>query len=267
MRRTVSSNCPCTRRRNPLSWRSSRGTPSLATSSLPQRPSRNPSRPETAHPLEEAMESGDAAAPDEPRWDRRQGRPRRDREPPSGQDVGAWYERHHPEEQAEAEQTRRRRQEARHWFQDDKGERVRERSHGENGGALTGFEPTVQVGGRERRLQAPDDIDRNLEQDRSGKQSGAIHAEERRGGHGHHEGDRPEFAEDPRDAAREGGPDRRDDQESGDRYRDLRVGEAEEPEVQGPVDRHHVQRDTEEDLEADQEGDPFAASDDPKALT
>src|SRR5437879_9423512 len=97
------------------------------------------------------MDSGDAAAPDEPRWDRRQGRPRRDREPPSGQDVGAWYERHHPEEQAEAEQTRRRRQEARHWFQDDKGERVRERSHGENGGALTGFEPTVQVGGRDRK--------------------------------------------------------------------------------------------------------------------
>src|SRR2546430_2486128 len=173
MRRTVSSNCPCTRRRNPLSWRSNRGTPSLATSSLPRRPSRNPSRPVTAHPLEETRESGYSTAPKGRRWNRCQRGRLRDREPPRSQFVAACKK-------------------------------------------------CFSLG---------------------------------------------ECAMDPRDAAPEGGPDRRDDQESGDRYRDLRVGEAEEPEVQGPVDRHHVQRDTEEDLEADQEGDPFAASDDPQALT
>src|SRR6266480_4388896 len=187
MRRKATSNCLFMHRRNPLSWRLSPGTPLPATSSLRRRPCRNPSRPETAHPLEPAMESGDATAPDEPRRDRCNRGPRRDREPPSRQNVGARDERHDSEEQAEAEQACGGRQEARHGFQDDQGER-------------------------------------------------------------------------------EGGPDRRDDKEARDRYRDLGVGKAEEPEVQRPVESHHVQGDAEEHLEADQEGDPLAASNDPEAL-
>src|SRR6266566_646348 len=213
------------------------------------------------------MEPRNATAPDEPRGEGRHRGPWSDGHSPSRQDVGARDERHEPKEEAKAEQARRGRQEARHGFQDDQGERVRERSHGEDGRALTWFEPAVQVGGRERGLQAPDDVDRNLEEDRARKYAGAVQAEECGGGQGHHEGDRPELAEDAGDAAREGGPDRGDDEEAGDRYRDLSVGEAEEPEVQRPVERHHVQGDTEEHLEADQEGDPLPASDDPEALT
>src|SRR5256885_4384320 len=212
------------------------------------------------------MESGDATAPNEPRRDRRNRGPRRDREPPSRQNVGARDERHDSEEQAEAEQSCGGRQEARHGFQDDQGERVGERSHGEDGRALTRFEPPVQLRGRERRLQAPHDIDRNLEEDRARKHAGTVHAKERRGGHDHHEADRPEFAEDTGDPAREGGPDRRDDEETRDRYRDLSVGKAEETKVQRPVEGHHVQGDAEEHLEADQKGDPLTASNDPEAL-
>src|SRR5207253_405895 len=213
----ASSNCPSMSRRSLSSWRLNLGTRSLATSYPCRRPSRTPSRPESADPFEESMEPRNATAPNEPRGEGRHRGPRRDRHPPSRQDVGARDDRDDSEEEAEAEQARRGCQEARHGFQDDQGERVRERSHRKYGRALTRFEPAVQVRGRERGLQAPDDVDRDLEEDRARKYAGAVYAEKCCGGQGHQEGDRPELAEDAGDPARKGGPDRGDDEEARDR--------------------------------------------------
>src|SRR5439155_20022139 len=125
----ASSNCPSMSRRSLSSWRSNPGTRSLATSYPCRRPSRTPSRPESADPFEESMEPRNATAPNEPPGEGRHRGPRRDRHPPSRQDVGARDDRDDSEEEAEAEQARRGCQEARHGFQDDQGERVRERSH------------------------------------------------------------------------------------------------------------------------------------------
>src|SRR5438034_1005212 len=122
------------------------------------------------------MEPRNATAPNEPRGEGRHRGPRCDRHPPSRQDVSARDDRDDSEEEAEAEQARRGCQEARHGFQDDQGERVRERSHRKYGRALTRFEPAVQVRGRERGLQAPDDVDRDLEEDRARKYAGAVYA-------------------------------------------------------------------------------------------
>src|SRR3989475_3443123 len=225
------------------------------------------SRPEPTHPLQEAVETRDAAPRNQPGGQRSHRGPRGDGRAPAGEDVGAREERHDPEENAEVQQPGGRRERAREGLDDHEAQGVRERAHRQHGRPLAGLEPAVQERGREGGLEAPDDVQRHLEQGRAGKLSRAIHAEKRGRRHEDQEGERPEFAEDPRDRPRKRGPDRRDEEEAADRNRDRGFGEAQRLEVERPEHGHHVERDAEEHLDSDQQGDALPSTHDPQACT
>src|SRR5256885_4385069 len=59
----------------------------------------------------------------------------------------------------------------------------------------------------------------------------------------------PEYSEDPRDRPREGGPDRRHEEEAATRNRDRGFREAERLDVHRPGHGHHIEGDTQEPLD------------------